>query len=282
MPCFMCGDVDMRPLVCGTPHGPCGRPIVLALCCVIATGGAYGQPSIKDRLKEATAAPRAARAGASTGYLAAEPAGLCPFLTKPSVRSDGGGLNRHAEGQFLCFRGLAMNCDAGVWRSRGSCDPYNIEQAWRIEGTEPERTSKEDMNADLPSAGSARGAGLATPSSEDDDDSGAGGMLLRDDGRSVDEIGLKRRDDDGALGAAATSRAQGNDPATEARPRAGPAQCQHWRSGLAQSLEQKRVIEQASRSEYSGPGVGPTWRDAHAKLVQYINMLQKQIGEVCR
>ena len=66
--------------------------------------------------------------------------GACPYLTKPLVRPDGGGLNRHAAGSMVCHQGRARLCEDGQWRDRGDCGVYanKLPQAYEVEGSRPD------------------------------------------------------------------------------------------------------------------------------------------------
>jgi len=111
---------------------------------------------------QASGRPKAAKPQARPAVsksAAAEPgfdSQTCPYLTRPSVRKDGGGLNRHAPGSQVCHERQLMMCVNGRWQSRGPCSAYGKpKDAFDVEGSDPSQSNAERQQADTDEGESA-------------------------------------------------------------------------------------------------------------------------------
>lgn len=230
-----------------------------------SSGGAAPASDAKSRLKTATA---------DDGFSRNE-SHACPFLTKPSVRADGGGLNRHAGGSMLCFQKRAMLCVEGRWVDRGNCY-VGVRDAHEVERTEHERMNGEGEGG--PSGGEGDGNVSAS----------GGPQLLGGEGEDQEfeaeqrEIERRRRElaelnnagpgsRTGVTGGGGGSRLE-NDAARA-------AECAKLRAAVSQNDEQLRRLDGAIREGFGTSEV----RNAVTQVKALRGQLQGRSSELgCR
>ncbi len=292
----------------------------LAVGLLVVSPFADAQSDVKARLKAQTAPAPAAppaptspappqtsaknqvRAATTDDGFSRKDSDACPFLTKPSVRADGGGLNRHAGGSTLCHEGSVKVCVEGRWQIRGQCYPgvmmaHDVEHSQfehLIGGGQSSDTGGSVGSSSGSTSGSMGGSGSAGSGQGGGNASGSSQGIVGDSDNS--DIEAERRElerlqrelselqEGGGLGAARsrTTGPRSSEGGSTSRPdndAARVAECARLGAAISQADQQVRQLEQAARSGFGSQQV----RNAISQATAYRQQLQNRSAELrCR
>lgn len=186
----------------------------------------------------------------------------CSYLTKPMMRADGGGLNRHAVGSTVCFEEKIQRCTETGWDVIGPCTVAGIPTAQEVEGSRFSNQVNQPQDDDQ--AGSGGRSGGAVPSLMGQSSTG---QRLREDqaGLRQQEQQLQmqqrqlqqQRQEQPDAGGWNGGRASGNGGRNAA---AGNAQdCANMRIQLTAMEQQLAEFERFARASTTTGGINPRY-----------------------
>jgi hypothetical protein len=250
-----------------------------------------GAQSAKDKVA-------AALAGAAPGKAAQPPRldhnnidpvrPVCSYLTRPMVRADGGGLNRHLAGSFVCHQGVAKLCEGPRWNPRGPCANYpGIRSAEYIEGSEP---VADGTNGDA-AGGDAAGNGSAQMRRDDGDGASGDGTTLL--GHSPSEDNLQalqqslQRTGGGAPGAGEVGRGGAGTTGAStlfnrgraAAPADNAAECAQARTALTQIDEKLKAFRDLGQATTSDGSINSYAKEPYRQLQEMRQQVTARLAQ---